>query len=109
MEFLDFLGAYYQNVTGSFTLCNRKVCSSLDFKSGYIAFCGQTLRIYKYIMFVCLFVCLVHRLFTPTSTPEGVDFCVHNRFCSRATVLQLQGNIRFEASVNLNLLRGCTV
>ena len=26
---------------------------------------------------VCLFVCFDHRLFTPASTPKGVDFCVH--------------------------------
>ena len=29
------------------------------------------------------FVCFDHRLFTPASTPNGVDFCVHGRLCSR--------------------------
>ena len=29
-----------------------------------------------------LFVCFVHRLFTPVNTPKGVDFCVHGRFYS---------------------------
>ena len=32
---------------------------------------------------VCLFVCFNHRLFTPASTPKGVDFCLHSRLYSR--------------------------
>ena len=32
---------------------------------------------------VCLFVCFDHRLFTPASTPKGVDFCMHGRLYSR--------------------------
>ena len=30
-----------------------------------------------------LFVCFIHGLFTPASTPKGVDFCMHSRFYSR--------------------------
>ena len=29
-----------------------------------------------------MFVCFVHRLFTPLSTPKGVDFCMHDCFYS---------------------------
>ena len=30
-----------------------------------------------------MFVCFVHRLFTPASTPKGVDFCEHGHLYSR--------------------------
>ena len=30
-----------------------------------------------------MFVCFDRRLFTPESTPKGVDFCVHGRLYSR--------------------------
>ena len=29
-----------------------------------------------------MFVCFDHRLFTPASTPKGVDFCMHDRLHS---------------------------
>ena len=35
------------------------------------------------LMFVCLFVCFDHKLFTPASTPKVVDFCMHGRLYSR--------------------------
>ena len=31
----------------------------------------------------CLYVCFDHRLFTPVSTPKGVDFCIHGCLYSR--------------------------
>ena len=34
-------------------------------------------------LLVCLFVCFDHRVFTPASTPKGVDFCVHGPLYSR--------------------------
>ena len=37
----------------------------------------------KSFFVLILFVCFVHRLFTPASTPKGVDFCVHDRLYSR--------------------------
>ena len=44
----------------------------------------------------CLFVCLYHRLFTPASTPMGMDFSVHGHLYSRRKGSHAPSSGRFD-------------